>query len=421
VRNVAVVASGTAGAQAITIAFSPIITRLYGPEAFGLLGTFMAIVAVVTPIAALSYPIAIVLPKKDSDARGIAKLSAYIAVIIAAVLFLLFIIAGDWLVGILRVQEISAFILLIPLVIVFTAFMQIAQQWLIRKKQFQITSRAAVFHALTINSLKSGIGLIKPVAAVLISLAAIGNAIHAGLLAWGARKYEREYQERIDSTQARPSLWKLAKKHYDFPLFRAPQNFINSVSQNLPVLMLAAFFGPASAGFYALCRRLLGLPSQLIGKSVGDVFYPRITEAAHRGEDLTRLILKATLSLAAIGIVPFGMIVAFGPWLFGFVFGSEWVIAGVYARWLALMMFFNFVNRPAVVSVPVLDIQKGLLFYEFFSTGSKLLAMYIGFVIFNNDITVVALFGVFGAIAYIMLISWVIFSSFSKQNRRNHA
>jgi O-antigen/teichoic acid export membrane protein len=165
----------------------------------------------------------------------------------------------------------------------------------------------------------------------------------------------------------------------------------------------------------------LGLPSQLIGKSVGDVFYPRITEAAHRGEDLTRLILKATLSLAAIGIVPFGMIVAFGPWLFGFVFGSEWVIAGVYARWLALMMFFNFVNRPAVVSVPVLDIQKGLLFYEFFSTGSKLLAMYIGFVIFNNDITVVALFGVFGAIAYIMLISWVIFSSFSKQNRRNHA
>jgi O-antigen/teichoic acid export membrane protein len=90
VRNVAVVASGTAGAQAITMAFSPIITRLYGPEAFGLLGTFMAIVAVVTPLAALSYPIAIVLPKEDIDARGIAKLSAYIAVCIAALVLLLF-------------------------------------------------------------------------------------------------------------------------------------------------------------------------------------------------------------------------------------------------------------------------------------------------------------------------------------------
>lgn len=46
VRNVAIVATGTAGAQAITMAFAPIITRLYGPEAFGLLGTFMAILAI---------------------------------------------------------------------------------------------------------------------------------------------------------------------------------------------------------------------------------------------------------------------------------------------------------------------------------------------------------------------------------------
>jgi hypothetical protein len=73
-----------------------------------------------------------------------------------------------------------------------------------------------------------------------------------------------------------------------------------------------------------------------------------------------------------------------------------------------------------VVAVPVLDLQKGLLFYEVFSTGSKLLAMYIGFIIFQNDIIVVALFGVFGAIAYITLISWVIFSSFALEKRRQH-
>ncbi|UCZ56541.1 hypothetical protein LGV61_12545 [Desulfurispirillum indicum] len=32
IRNVAIVASGTAAAQAITMAFAPIITRIYGPE-----------------------------------------------------------------------------------------------------------------------------------------------------------------------------------------------------------------------------------------------------------------------------------------------------------------------------------------------------------------------------------------------------
>ena len=79
VRNVATVATGTAGAQAISIAFSPIITRLYGPDSFGLLGVFMALVAVLAPLAALTYPIAIVLPKEDSDARALGWLSFYIA------------------------------------------------------------------------------------------------------------------------------------------------------------------------------------------------------------------------------------------------------------------------------------------------------------------------------------------------------
>ena len=46
--------------KAITMAFSPVITRLYGPDAFGMLGTFTATLAVVTPSAALTYPIAIV-------------------------------------------------------------------------------------------------------------------------------------------------------------------------------------------------------------------------------------------------------------------------------------------------------------------------------------------------------------------------
>ena len=79
VRNVTIVASGTAAAQAITMAFSPLITRIYGAEAFGLLGVFNALVSVVTPIAALTYPIAIVLPQEDTEAKGLVKLSSVIA------------------------------------------------------------------------------------------------------------------------------------------------------------------------------------------------------------------------------------------------------------------------------------------------------------------------------------------------------
>src|SRR5699024_264533 len=92
IRNVVVLASGTAAAQMISMLLSPVITRLYGPEAYGLMGTFMAIITIMGPIAALTYPIAIVLPKKDSDARGLIKLSLLITSIISILvaLFILF-------------------------------------------------------------------------------------------------------------------------------------------------------------------------------------------------------------------------------------------------------------------------------------------------------------------------------------------
>src|SRR5699024_8422549 len=101
-------------------------------------------------------------------------------------------------------------------------------------------------------------------------------------------------------------------------------------------LLLTTFFGPASAGFYNIGRTVLGLPSRLIGQSIGDVFYPRISEAANNDENVGRLIKRATILLGAIGIVPFGVVIIFGPWIFEFVFGSGWDVAGEYARWISL-------------------------------------------------------------------------------------
>lgn len=403
VRNVVVVASGTAGAQAIAMVFAPIITRLYGPEAFGLLGTFMALVAVLTPIAALSYPIAIVLPKEDSDAKGIARLSAYISLAVAVLVTLALLAGGDRLLTLVGSEAIAPFVMLIPLNILFSAGLQIAEQWLIRKKQFKITAKVAVAQALMVSGAKAGIGWFHPLAAVLIVMTTIGSAFHATMLYLGARRVNGSATP-ARHPQARTPLTELARRHYDFPLYRAPQVFINAISQSLPVLMLAAFFGPASAGFYVLGKKLLGMPSQLIGKSVGDVFYPRITEAAHKGENLTRLILKATLALAAFGFLPFAIVVAFGPWLFGFIFGIEWVVAGEYARWLALWLFSAFINKPSVVAIPVMNLQGYFLFYELFSVGLRVITLIIGFYILRNDVLAILLFSLAGVLLNMSLI-----------------
>ena len=406
-RNVAVVATGTAAAQAITIVFAPLITRLYGPEAFGLLGTFMAVVAVATPVAALAYPIAIVLPRDDRDALGLVWLSAILSFAIALLAAAALWAGGDWLTVTLRVESVAGYLFLIPMAMLFAAWMQIAQQWLIRKKEFSVVARSAVAHSLILNSAKSGIGWLHPVGAVLIVLATLGHALHAALLFIGAhRRYSGSGTEREQGP--RTALSELAHRHRDFPMYRAPQNLINAASQSLPVLMLAAFFGPAAAGFYTLGKMVLGVPSSLVGKAVSDVFYPRISEAARNGDNLYRLILRATGALLVIGIVPFGLVVLFGPWLFGLVFGSNWVAAGEYARWLALWLLVGFINRPSVATIPVLSIQRGFLVYEVLSVIVRAAALILGVSLYQSDEIAIALFAIAGVCLNLFLIAWVL-------------
>lgn len=401
VRNVLAVVTGTATAQAITIAFAPVITRLYGPESFGQLGAFMALLNVLAPIAALTYPIAIVLPKKDEDALAIAKLSVLLALSVTVLVALALFFSAEQLAGSLGLQAIADFLMLIPVAMFFAACMQVAEQWLIRKGKFSVTARVAIIQSLLLNVGKAGLGVFYAGAGVLVGLAVAGRVLHAAMLAAGAGLFSGRSGGRTTLTE----LLGCARIHADFPLFRAPQVLLNALSQSLPIVLLASLFGPASAGFYTLARTVMAVPSMLIGKSVSDVFYPKFTEAAHAGKPLAGLIYKATAALAVVGVCPFLLVVLLGPWLFALVFGSEWRVAGEYGQWLACWLFFGFINRPSVAAIAALSLQKSFLLYEIALVVTRVVAIYVGFFVFESDRVAVAAFSLAGAIMNVLLIS----------------
>lgn len=132
-RNVAIVETGTAGAQAIAMAFSPAITRIYGPDTFGAMGTFIAIFEIVSPLAALSYPIAMVLPEKDSDAIGLAKASLWIALLSSFIATLVLLTFKTPIVNTFNLKAIEPYIVLLPATMLFSVLVAIATQWTIRK------------------------------------------------------------------------------------------------------------------------------------------------------------------------------------------------------------------------------------------------------------------------------------------------
>ena len=122
-------------------------------------------------------------------------------------------------------------------------------------------------------------------------------------------------------------------------------------------------------------------------------------------EKIAPLIIKSTLALALVGIVPFGLVMVFGPWMFGFVFGAEWVQTGVYAQWITFWLFAGFINVPSNKALPILSLLPFFLVYEVSSIILRLAVLAVGFYVFASDTVAIALFSVVGAILNIALIS----------------
>src|SRR5699024_3469679 len=174
--------------QAITVLLSPVITRLYGPEAFGVLGTFNSITKIIIPVAALTYPIAIVLPKNDKDAKKIIKLSLYLAMTISIITIIILLFYKDQILSILNVETLNYYIYLIPLVVLFASLKQVGEQWLIRTDQFMINAKSNLVRSIIINSSKVSVGFIYPYAIVLIILETISEGFQAFLIFLMSRK-----------------------------------------------------------------------------------------------------------------------------------------------------------------------------------------------------------------------------------------
>lgn len=416
VQSVIIMVTGTVGAQIVKMLLSPFITRIYGPEAFGIMGLFHSIIQIIIPIASLTYPIAIVLPKSDLNAKKIMRLSINIAFLMSIISLLIIFYFNNAFIEIFNLQQMSIFLYLIPIVIIFSAFMQVGEQWFIRTKQFGINAKATFYQSTIIELGKVIVGIFYPSAIVLVLFTTVNNGLKALLMLIFGRKTKYKISEDKDEKQI--TIKELAKKYRDFPLLRAPQAFIEAITQSLPVVLLTMLFNPASAGFYTLCRTVLALPTSLLGKSVGDVFYPRINEAAIKREKITTLIVRSVLALCFMGIVPYGLVILFGPWLFSLIFGQDWLIAGEYARWIALSSFFRFINEPCLRTLPVLSAQLFHLISTILHTLSRILALIIGFYLFKSDVIAVALLGIVGGVINLFLIIMTLILS-RKFERKN--
>jgi len=116
-RNILTLMTGTSIAQAIPVAISPILTRMYTPEDFGTLALFVAITGVFSVIASGRYELALMLPSKDEDVMNIFALGLMIILLVSLGLFFFIFFFVDHLVVMLNNDTIGYWIYFVPLAV----------------------------------------------------------------------------------------------------------------------------------------------------------------------------------------------------------------------------------------------------------------------------------------------------------------
>lgn len=397
--NVAKVGTGSAIAQIIALACAPILTRLYAPEAFGLLGMFLAVMAVLSTTATFRYDLALILPKLDSAAWALLKVAALVTVGVVFVTFLTTFPFRHLLAGLFDTPGLEAYFILIPILILGAGWLALASGWAIRVKDFGSLGRTTISSSVAGNAFKIGAGFIGFGGGALIIATAFQQWFH--FLALSFRLRPKIPLERRSLSEG----WHQAKLYSEFPKYRMPQDALSIFANQIPNLLLALFFSPVIVGLYLLTVRVIQAPAGVLRESVRKVFYQKVAETNHQKGDLVGLVDRMTLIMAAFSVPAILVFIFFGPQIFGLVFGEQWLEAGRYSRYVIVMIALGLCNVPGVAAVTAIGKNKELLFFGVFSALVRIVAIIVGGYYLSPEATV-AVYALTCALKDFALILW---------------
>ncbi len=354
-RDVLKLVSGTAVAQLLGILASPILTRLYTPDAFGVLAIFTSIVSILGVVACLRYELSIMLPDSDEEAANLFAVSLSFAVLVSLLTVPLVWWGREPLLRWLNAPQLGPYLSLVPPAVLVAGVILALNYWNTRTKQFGRLSIARVSGSVATTSTNLGFGFLgNATSGVLIAASFGGQVVNATILAihsW--RDNSRLFLHSISWQKMLAGISRYRK----FPLFGTWSALLNTISWQLPAFLLAAFFSSSVVGFYALGFRILQMPMRLIGAAIGQVFFQQAAQAKVQGT-LAELVEATFRRLVMVGLFPMLMLTIIGRDLYVVIFGQNWAEAGVYTQILGVWAFFWFISSPMSTLFSILEKQE---------------------------------------------------------------
>lgn len=356
-RGMLTLALGSGAGRIIGIATVPVLTRLYGPEDFGALAVFTALIAILAPLVTLRYALTLPLPRHDGVAMNLLVLSCGLMLANGALLALALGVWSAPLMAALSMQVLAPWWWLIALGVLGTAVHEVLTIWATRRRAYRVIAQTTVTQSLAGATVKLGMGLAALQPAGLLVGQVVAQTGGIGRLLAAFRDDWRANWRHVRVARMRSMAW----WYRAFPLWRVPSQLLMTASMQAPLLFMAALHDPGTVGQFGLAILALSVPLGLIGHSAAQAF---MGEAAalgpRRGAEIRHMFLTVTQRLAVMAALPSVVLLALGPVLFPLVFGPGWEVAGLFAQALAISLLFQFVQTPVAHVFFVFDAQRQL-------------------------------------------------------------
>jgi O-antigen/teichoic acid export membrane protein len=339
-RKFSMLASGTIVGQALIILSSPLLTRLYRPEDFGIFAVFGSLVAIGGVVVALRCEYGIAAAEDDQDAAAMVLVTAAISALMALLFAWLVWVFGGWFVDLVNVAALQPWLWLVPPATFLWGLGSALTYWSVRQKDYKVNAVNRILQFGSQAGGQVGLGFLGTGVPGLILGYLLGYIVRLGhfLVVLPAGTVDRLRRQRAGS------LWRVTRENWRHFAFVFPAAALQSICQHAPAILLAALYGPALAGFFALSQRIMAMPVRILGEAASKVFLGEL-RSVENGE-IERYVLRTCLLFVCLGGLGTLPLLLFGPSLFALAFGEPWRETGVIAQLLIPLFLAKFIGQP---------------------------------------------------------------------------
>ncbi len=385
--------------QFIGLFLLPIITRLYDPYEFGLFNTFSSITAFLGVFSTLAYHSSILLPKNKKDAIYLLASCIIFNIIFTILVLLAFLIFKDFLLEIDDINNLENYLLLIPLFVFFHGLFQTLRYWNTRLKNFKIIALSKITEGLLSKTLNIGYGFyISNKVAGLIYGILFASFFKNLILFLSVKNHFKEF-----FNLSIKKVFEILKRYKKFPIFALPSELLSRLPAIIIVIFMLNYFDASILGNYSLAITILAVPTVFFTNSIIEAFSPRVANAIHYNNH-KKIIMDVYQRIFSLTFFVFIIIMFFGDYLFSFLFGEEWAIAGIIAQILAFRSLFEVVTIPILSLTSIVEKQELGLYRRVLEIIATVLSFVLGSY-FENYIYTFIMYSIFNSIV-ISIISY---------------